>query len=422
VVGLRVLIVHDRPEILAKIKGIARSTAMPPTIIVEAEDTSSARKELARDAFDLMIVDLTLAPLKGRSEVGYEAVEDFLLEVVAGDEYLAPGDILGITREPNALDKINVALGPHLMAIVAESDDGVWERQLADRIAYVQKSELARLRSLSSRYDYDVAILTALDEEFAPYRNIFELAEILHFPGAYQFVFHDARSKVRRGVLYSVGGAGQAGCASAAQAIIGRFRPRAFFLSGICGGYSKTTRKGDVLLFQSVHDWDTGKWTTPRSSKLAADKPEPYFQPRSNPIPIGAGEADRVAREISSPIHGFTDLSADVKERSNGKIQSVTVKQAIAASGSAVIANIDILNRIRSLNDKIVAVDMESYGFYQACSRTPGAKPEMMCVKAVADYCDKKKNDTLHDSCCYAAAKVVEHAIKTQWRFDDRDR
>jgi nucleoside phosphorylase len=405
---------------MARIRAIVQSTAYPPTTILEAEDTSSARRHLAEEAFDLVIIDLTLPAVKDRSEVGYSPVEDLLLEVVAGDDYLVPGDILGITREPEALGKISLSIGPHLMAVVVEeTNDDTWQSQLADRVAYVQKSELARLRSISSRYDYDVAIITALDEEMAPYSGIFDSQDVSHFSGARHFAFSDREGNPRRGVLFSVGGAGQAGCASAAQALIARFRPRAFFMSGFCGGYSKRTKKGEVIVFQSVYDWDTGKWTTPRKPRgHTGPKPAPYFQPRAKPVPISSGESERVARQICVPGHDTSYLDKEVLALSEGKVTKTQLTFAVAASGSAVIANVDILNQIRSQNDKIVAVDMESYGFYQACTKAPGAKPEMMCVKAVADFCNVRKNDDLHASASYAAAKVVEHIIRKKWRFE----
>jgi nucleoside phosphorylase len=75
-----------------------------------------------------------------------------------------------------------------------------------------------------------------------------------------------------------------------------------------------------------------------------------------------------------------------------------------AASGSAVVANDTIVAQIRGLNDSIRAVDMESYGFYDACLKTFVAKPKFICLKAVSDFCNGEKGDDYHKYCSLLSA------------------
>lgn len=409
---VRVLIAHDREEALKKIHAAVLAQDIPEHLIEHAEDGQTIRAKLASMTFDLAIFDLTMPAVKGISRPEYSTCEDIFIELFKGTTLNIPGDIIGVTLEKEALIRIQTDIGSHLMAVVEETLGDEWTSQLADRISYAIKSSSARLMAASKRYEYDAAIITALDEEFEPFRALFELSETTQFPGAYDFVFRDRNDAIRRGVIFSVGGAGQAACASATQAMIARFRPRVFILSGFCGGYHKKAAAGEVIFFKSVFDWDSGKWETPAVG-------EPFFQPRPDPISIGNGEADRVLRSYSSEVmREHNTMEHKVRLLSGDEVKKVTIKPGLAASGSAVIANTDILKRIREPNDRIVAVDMESYGFYKACISTPFARPEMLCIKTVADFCDGEKHDRLHPSSCYSSARVTEDIIINRWRFD----
>lgn len=412
---VRVLIAHDRIEALTKIHETVKAHGIPVHLIEHAEDGQTIREKLSQKTFDLAIFDLTMPPIKNKSEANYSTCEDIFLELFKGNTLNVPGDIIGVTRESEALSRINTTIGSHLMAVVEQTLGDEWISQLSDRISYAVKSSSARLMAMAKRYDYDAAIITALDEEFEPFREIFDLNETSQFPGAHEFVFRDNASAIRRGVLFSVGGAGQSACASFAQAIIARFRPRAFILSGFCGGYQKKTSPGEVVFFKNVFDWDSGKWETP---KKESDSNEAIFQPRPDPIGIGTGEADRVIRSYATTaMKDLGELELKVRQLSANEVTQVAISSALAASGSAVIANSDVLARIRLPHDKIVAVDMESYGFYKACISTPFARPEMICIKTVADFCDGEKHDRLHASSCYSSAKVTEDVLVNRWRF-----
>lgn len=408
---VRVLIAHDRIEALTKIHEAVKAHGVPEHLIEHAADGQSIRAKLTEKTFDLAIFDLTMPPIKDKSEANYSTCEDIFQELFRGTTLNVPGDIIGVTRDAEALNRINTSIGSHMMAVVEQTLGDEWISQLSDRISYAVKSSSARLMAMAQRYEYDAAIITALDEEFDPFRELFDLSETSQFPGAYEFVFRDQTTAVRRGVLFSVGGAGQAACASFTQAMIARFRPRAFILSGFCGGYKEKTSAGQVLFFKSVFDWDSGKWETPK-------KGDAVFQPRPDPIGIGSGEADRVIRSYASvPMKEHGELEREVRKLSDSEVSHVSISSALAASGSAVIANSGVLARIRLPHDKIIAVDMESYGFYKSCVSTPFAKPEMLCVKTVADFCDGEKHDRLHRSSCYASAKITEDILCNRWRF-----
>lgn len=416
---MKVLVVHDRPEILQQIVDLIVERGVTADRVMTAEDGAGARRLLSEHTFDLAVFDLTIPSVKGYSQPGYSTAEDIFLELFRTDTYNIPGDVIGVTREAGALTSINTSIGPHLMAIVQEGEDGDWLKQLSDRVTYTLRSSAVRLRSASTRYEYDALLITALDEEMRPLRDLFQLVPVAGFPGAHSFMFTDRSETIRRGVAFSVGAAGQASCASATQALIDRFRPRLALMSGFCGGYHKKTKAGEVLLFQSVHDWDTGKWSyDPQQAAQDGKHQDPHFLPRPEPLTIKGERASRAARYIiENGIHEQVRVLQQVRALSSNAINDLKFTLATVASGSAVIANSDVLRRIRSGNDRILGIDMEAYGFYYACANGPGARPDMLCIKAVADFCDGEKSDALHAACCYVAAKTSEELLKKRWSF-----
>jgi len=409
---MKVLVVHDRPDVTKELIDLLVSLKVERHMIDIAEDGVSVRSALQQKIYDLAIFDLTIPHIKGRFAADYSTAEQIFHELFYTESMNVPGDLIGLTKEADALGHINASIGPHLMAVVEETNDDRWKTLLKDRIEYATKSVRTRQRSINSRYDYDALVVTALDKEFAPYREIFELKEVPHTPGAYEFLFRDLKGQHRRGVSYSIGRAGQSAAASHTQALVSQFRPRLALMSGFCGGIKeKKVTIGQIIIAESIFDWDYGKW------KGEGDKA--VFVARPEPITIRDTKAHRLARRIVD--EGLTD-QLQVAERarvlSGDKINAVKLSLAPIASGSAVVADEEVIPRISSLNEDICGVDMEAYGFSFATTKTPVVKPEFIWVKTVADFCDRHKADTDHAACCYLSAMVVREILLKRWDFD----
>jgi len=87
------------------------------------------------------------------------------------------------------------------MVIIEEDAEGRWKNLLVDKIKYAQRAADTRSIVVNRHYHYDALVLTAMDKELAPYREIFEFSDIKHFPGAKQFLFEDKVGQMRRGVV-----------------------------------------------------------------------------------------------------------------------------------------------------------------------------------------------------------------------------
>lgn len=408
---MKVLIVHDRKEVGEEIEDIVRELC-PKSGVDRVDNSSDARDRLADQCYDLLIIDLTLPVLSGRRARGFQVAEDLLEELFASPRLLTPGNIVGITRDEAALDTIENNIGRHLMAVISEDEVGRWRRQLADRILYVFHSSAARSHALLTKYDLDLLVITALDKELAPFATFFELQDYPAIPGLREFVFTDKDGKPRRGACFAIGRAGQPSAASATQGLLCQLRPRLAIMTGFCGGVPGKAKLGEILFAELAIDWDYGKWKPTKETARLYSRPEP--------VPIRNTRTHRIARRLVD--EGLPDprpLETEMSRLSDGEITKAEIDLAPFASGSAVIGAHDILASVASLNENIGGVDMESFAFYFACQHAHAAKPEFICVKAVADDCGTLKDDRLHAACCYASAHVAKVIAAQYWDFDE---
>lgn len=411
---MKILVVHDRPEVAAAIASIA-GTAVTGADIEVAEDGSTARHRLAAKIYDLLIIDLTLPHMKG-AKSDYRVADELLKELFSLDTFNVPGDVIGLTKEPDALDSVNNSLGPHVMVTILEDTEGRWRTYLSDKIRYASRAAVTRQISINRHYLYDALIITALDKEFAPYKSAFDLTPVKHFPGAYEFMFADKDDVSRKGIGYSIGKSGQARAASATQSLLVAFRPRLALMSGFCGGV-KTAKValGDLMIFDTVYDWDYGKW---EESDQADGAKASTFLSRPTPISIDGTKIHRQARALKEAKFNKTaDLLEKVELLSKGALREFDIHIAPGASGSAVVTDESVVARIRGLNDSIRAVDMECYGFYFACSQTQVVAPEFICMKSSADFCNGDKGDDLHAACSNISASAAITMLTRRWSF-----
>lgn len=403
---MKVLIVHDRIEVSSIITSLLISLNISFDHIYVAEDGVTARKYLSTELFDLAIFDLTIPHMKGRS-VCYTVIDDLLAELFDTDQMIMPGDLIGLTLDLDALNKIDNNIGPHLMAVVVQDQDGNWENQLSNRIQYAKKASVARQRSLNQHYVYDVAIITALDKELTPYRSLFELKDVPYSSFIQEFMFRDYNKKLRRGIVHAIGRAGQASAASATQAIITQYRPKVAIMTGFCGGFTQKVKIGDVIISESISDWDSGKWSGECQGAM--------FHPRPEPLSIRGTYAHNVARKLINTQQQYAPLI--LSSAINKKITELNVTLGATSSGSSVVAHRDVIGKIRDANENLIGVDMEGFGFTYACQHTPVVKPQSIVIKTVADYCDQTKNNDFHDECCVLSSNVAKIIIENLWDF-----
>tara|TARA_R100001369_G_scaffold70024_2_gene97714 strand:+ start:1366 stop:2607 length:1242 start_codon:yes stop_codon:yes gene_type:complete len=413
---MEVLIIHDRFEATESIKQVLVDQEVDESQITSASDIRTARSFVRDKSYDLIILDLTVPNVTGRDQPSFAQVETFLREIYEFEDLLAPGDLIGISQEAEALKLMQSGLGLHFMIALTEDLDGNWKSQLGDKIKYSMRSTNSKQLSMARKHGIDVLLVTAMDKEFAPYRTLFGLNDFPLFPGVYSFVFSDKSGTVRNGIAFSVGASGQASAASRTQSLISWFRPRVALMSGYCGGVKGQVQLGDLCFFESTAPWDYGKWSETRdeNGNLVSEQ----FSSRPTALTLNDPQLRNAARHLAE---SSGDMSWQETEAVNqlAPIPSISPRFRLtqAASGSAVVANDTIISQIVGLNDAIRAVDMESFGFYDACLNTFVAKPRFLCLKAVSDFCNGEKGDDYHSVCSYLSAITVRRLLMERIEF-----
>ncbi len=422
---MRILVAHDREPVAQELRAAIESCGLNDLLVDIVDDGTSTRRALSRNVYDLLVIDLTLPHIKGSDHPSYSVADNLLRELILLDDLKMPGDTIGITKDVDALERIQTSIGSHVMAVISEDADGRWKRMVSDKVRYASRVANARRDNLNSQYDYDCLIVTALDKELRPFEEYFEFSPLPGFPGAATFAFRDSQGSIRRGAAFAIGKSGEARAASYTQSLISFFRPKLCLMSGICGGVEGKVELGDLIFASSAVDWDYGKWEEAKQSvgnendnNPSARAQSAVFRSRPGPIPIGDGEVDRIVRRlIGSDFLNLPTLLRNVAQRSTGLIVKPDIHYAPMASGSSVISNTSILMRVRDLNDSIRGIDMECFGFYHASLHTNVIKPAFFCVKSVSDYADGSKGDSYHEGCCYISSQACLYLMGSMWVF-----
>lgn len=408
---MKILIVHDRSEVSDELADIVEECNCDRP--QQVRDTDSAKDLLAKNFFDLVIIDLTLP--KSYSVENHVATYDRAAELTEdmynGTGLNPPGGIIGITKEASALQKFSHKFEKHLLLVIDEDADGEWKASIKNKIGYLARSKSAGRKVVENSFDFDVAIVCALDKELAPFEDFWELFHDEDFkPGeALKFQFRCKKNQLRKGVAISLAKTGQHAATSVTQSLITHYRPKLCLMSGICGGVKEKVKIGDVVFFKKIADWDSGKWIKETGTGKMS------FVSRPNPISIYNTKTHRLARScVKTPYDTwdrdrakFTSL---IKGPHSKEIEN-KLRISDAASGTTVVANEDKVKEMIVINEDIDVVDMESYGLYYASRHTQVRSPEFICIKAVTDFCDDEKNNQFQKACSFLSAKVSKEFI-----------
>ena len=89
------------------------------------------------------------------------------------------------------------------------------------------------------------------------------------------------------------------------------------------------------------------------------------------------------------------------------------IKVEPISSGSAVIADEDMMQRIGLQQRKMAGLEMEMYSLYEAAAQSL-CNPLCFGAKAVVDMGDSSKGDVYHDTGCIISARYTTLMLKEQ--------
>lgn len=361
---------------------------------------------LEKNYFDLLVLDVLL-PRWPEAEPDMQNSLDLLVEIEQSTNLHRPERIVGITADSEVIGQARTNFEEHTWTLIQYSDvDDDWIGRILNCVKYLMNP---KGQGVESDERVDVAIICALAEP--------ELEEVLKLQWNWSasrpiddvtFV-HDGGLKVNdRSISVCASAAPRMGMVSTAllsAKLISVLRPRILVMCGICAGVRDKVRIGDVLLADPSWDFQSGKRFGGQNGSVFAVSPHQLFVPH-----VIRSHVDELRRDHSALGEMSVEFGSDAPGTTRIVIGPV-------ASGSAVLADGEIVNEIKNQHRELAGVEMEIYGMYAAREAASAPQPLTFALKGVCDFADPEKADQHQRYAAYASANTLRLLLE---KFGDR--
>lgn len=414
---IKILVVEDDSAKLGAIVRVIKAVpGVDKSCIVDVRDAVSAKKQIERTAFDLLILDIRI-PTRIEDAASSDAGLLLLSEIIRRSKYKRPLQIIGITAYDDSEALAKPEFSEHLWGLLRyDSTTDLWEQQLRNKLEHLISSKQLLRHSDGETYEMDLAIITALDGlEFAAVRDLDGDWEKYSVPND-DTVFRVGNFE-RGGRRLSVVAAaaprmGMAASAVLAAKVIHNFRPRVLCMCGIAAGVRGKTNFGDILAPDPSWDWGSGK------REKAKDGQSRFF-PDPHQLSLESG--------LRAKLRAYAEddaLLAHIRAKWPARKPENTLRLHVGpvASGAAVLADPDVVESIREQQRKLIGIEMEVYGLMTAAEGCSRPKPLVFALKSVSDFGDEDKDDEMQSYAAYtSAAFMYEFCLKEFARSDDQE-
>ncbi len=398
---MKILIVDDDPKRYQLLFQKLTSNGVDEKDIAIVIDCMAAREKLEDVKFELLIIDIII-PLRTQDEADSKHSRDLLEELTDEDGLIKPNKILGLTADISAADGISDFFEDHTWRLIHyDPTSDSWSNQIINCVNYLQKSSNVRKKN---DYLCDVAILCALRDP--------ELNAILRLPWGWselkplaenlfgyegRFTSNSKEFSVfasyctRMGIVSS---------ALSAARVIDVCRPRHIIMSGICGGIQGKVPIGAAILADPTWDWQSGK--------IDSSKEENRFAVAPHQLAV-----DYSVRTAFDSLSNDQKFCRAVQDGWQEKPPSeFRLSAGPLASGSAVLADSDVVTQIKNSHRELIGIDMEVYGLYAAATMACSPRPTPFAVKSVCDFANSDKNDNYQAYAAYTSAQTVKELLE----------
>ena len=252
-------------------------------------------------------------------------------------------------------------------------------------------------------YNYDVAIITAVDIETESVKRLYDNWEKIKIDNDEEQTYFET-SFVKDGVTRRVISAkqpemGMTAGSDLASKMISHFRPRYLIMTGIAAGIGAEQIYGDVIVPDVIWNYGAGKFVSAENAEITFG--DIGFLPR--PVPL---ELDKDVLKI------INDLKTDPENQFHIHIGPM-------ACGNSVVANRDVVNKqIHSLLPKTAGLDMESYSIFYAAHRSTNPKPRAIVIKSICDFADAEKSDKYQKFAAYTSSQFAKFLFENYLPYD----
>lgn len=408
--SLKILIVDDDTSKIGLIKdAVLESRVVLDEEIEYCSGLQEALAHLQKKRYDLVLLDVIL-PSKMGDRMIRTGGTSILKAIKEMDRVKKPLCVVGITAYKESLEQCEDEFRRELCSLIKyQRDSDEWRQQIIRKVLWLHKAKnnlLEEERNVRT-YEYDYAILTAVDDELQAVLELpldWEQYRIPYDNSVYYISYKEVNGKTIRFVVGRSRIMGMPAAATLASKMISFFKPRYVVMVGITGGRKGEVNAGDIIAASDSWDYGSGKWKSVGEDGECEFFPDPdHILVSSNIYPIFMQNYDDLLREIRVAWNKKTHQKV---EKDNH------IHVGPLASGSAVVQNKDILHKyIEPHARKVLGIDMETYGVYYACKEAFQPLPEFLSIKAVSDFADIHKNDDAHDYCAYVSANFFYELV-----------
>jgi nucleoside phosphorylase len=139
-------------------------------------------------------------------------------------------------------------------------------------------------------------------------------------------------------------------------------------------------------------------------------RPAPKYQPASDRVleAIRRFTVDRPGEILALPALW----------RGSKIARSPVVIVGPVASGAAVVENQTLVNGLLFRDRKLVALEMESYGFYLSARHSVEPKSQFVMIKGACDKASPQKTDGFQAYAAFISAQLIYRFIVSEMSFE----
>lgn len=400
---MNVLIIDDRDE---KREHLVRfiKDGWGGVSISTATNAHDGFQLLEKNKPALVLLDVVL-PLNATSTPSEEGSIWFIREVKRKINTGLPM-IVGTTQYSESLTKVQDVFRADLWNLVhISTTDGRWPDQIrqAMRLSTSNSSNLSFSRLTSTSIGtFDVAIVAALKTpEFSELLSALGTVEQIRLEETKE-AWVKATVNRRDGSEVNVIAAcanemGMTTMASLVTKVGLACRPKKLILIGITAGNKQRTNISDLLVVESSWNFQAGKLS------------EAGFVPDVKSIQCSFKLANALSEAVTESF--IMDFWKNCRIPRPPNIAEV--KPGEVACSPFVTSDPSTFPKLeQEQKRKILGLEMEAFGCYDACRRLGDLAPEFVCIKSVCDFGDGEKNDKYQIYCASLSAHAVIQAIR----------
>lgn len=386
---MKILVVEDNYEKIHKVHKIVNEH--PGTIVETVMSVDEALHAMRSHSYEILVVDIQIPNVRG-GDVNPEGGIELMAQIELDDLINLPLYILGVTGGDDGCREDFQNFGWKLFN---SKDSDLWLEELERRCSWLSKN--------LNHLNIDVAILTALEktelEAVLNYEADWRRIDVKGFSYWLGVITLENGPEVRV-IAASSERMGVSSASELASRVAFQFSPKIMIMTGICAGIRGKVQLGDIVVADFSWDWSSGKVGQDDSGNL-------IFSPDPHQIPLNVKLKNRLKSFV-----GSTDVLDNLYMAWNRRRGDSPPGFSVSpmACGPQVLANSKKVDEIIEHNRKVMAIDMESYGFMNACNSLGIVS---MVVKGVCDFADREKNDGAQEYAAYVSAEFAFEFLST---------